>query len=60
MQVLQEEGASLSLSELAQKVGLPDRVESIYILLRHLQANKRGVVLDGNLGQPSSLKVSAS
>ena len=60
MQVLQAEGAPLSLSDLAQKVGTPDRVESIYIILRHLQANQRGVVLEGNPGQPSSLKVSAS
>jgi glucose-6-phosphate isomerase len=60
MQVLQAEDAPLSLSELAQKIGTPERVESIYILLRHLQANQRGVVLEGNPGQPSSLKVSAS
>jgi glucose-6-phosphate isomerase len=60
MQVLQAENAPLSLSELAQKIGTPERVESIYILLRHLQANQRGVVLEGNPGQPSSLKVSAS
>jgi glucose-6-phosphate isomerase len=60
MQVLQAEGDPLSLSDLAQKIGTPERVESIYILLRHLQANQRGVVLEGNPGQPSSLKVSAS
>lgn len=60
MQVLQVESAPLSLAELAQKVGTPDRIESIYILLRHLQANQRSVVLEGNLAQPSSLKVSAS
>jgi glucose-6-phosphate isomerase len=58
MQALQEADTPLSLSELAQKVGASDRIESIYILLRHLQANKRGVVLEGNPGQPSSLKVS--
>jgi glucose-6-phosphate isomerase len=60
MQVLQEEGSSISLSELAQKVGASEQVEAIYKLLRHLQANKRGVVLQGNPGQPSSLMVSAS
>jgi glucose-6-phosphate isomerase len=58
MQALQEAGTPLSLSELAQKVGASDRIESIYILLRHLQANKRGVVLEGNPGQLSSLKAS--
>ena len=58
MQALQEADTPLSISELAQKVGASDRIESIYILLRHLHANKRGVVLEGNLGQPSSLKAS--
>ena len=60
MQVLQEESTPISLSELAQKVGVSEQVEAIYKLLRHLQANKRGVVLQGNPGQPSSLMVSAS
>lgn len=60
MQVLQAQTAPLPLSELAQKVGVPDQIEAIYKLLRHLQANNRGVVLEGNLGEPSNLKVSAS
>lgn len=60
MQVLQEEGASISLPDLAQKVGASDQVEAIYKMLRHLQANQRGVVLQGNLEQPSSLMVSKS
>ncbi len=60
MQVLQAESAPLSLGDLAQQVGVPDQIEAIYKLLRHLQANNRGVVLEGNLGEPSNLKVSAS
>lgn len=60
IQVLQEEGASISLPDLAQKVEASDQVEAIYKMLRHLQANKRGVVLQGNLEQPSSLMVSTS
>lgn len=60
IQVLQEEGTSISLPDLAQKVGASDQVEAIYKMLRHLQANKRGVVLQGNLEQPSSLMVSTS
>ncbi len=59
-QVLQEENAPMSLSDLAEKAGASDQVEAIYKMLRHLQANKRGVVLEGNLAQPSSLMVSAS
>jgi len=60
MQVLKEEGAPMSLQELAQKAESSDQIEAIYKMLRHLQANKRGVILEGNLGQPSSLMVSVS
>jgi glucose-6-phosphate isomerase len=60
MQVLKEEGAPISLQELAQKAESSDQIEAIYKMLRHLQANKRGVILEGNLGQPSSLMVSVS
>lgn len=60
MQVLKEEDAPMCLQELAQKAEASDQIEAIYKMLRHLQANKRGVVLEGNLGEPSSLMVSAS
>ncbi len=58
IQALQEESSPLSLLDLAQKAGAPDEIEAIYKLLRHLAHNKRGVVLEGNLGKPTSLKVS--
>ena len=57
MKVLENEKMSISLELLAQKVGMPEKIESIYMIVRHLHANQRGVVLEGNLGQPSSLKV---
>ncbi|MGB3236727.1 MAG: glucose-6-phosphate isomerase [Geitlerinemataceae cyanobacterium] len=58
MAVLQGETAPISLAELAQKVGQPEKVESMYQILRHLHANGRGIVFQGNLGQPATLKVS--
>ncbi|MBW4575103.1 MAG: glucose-6-phosphate isomerase [Aphanothece sp. CMT-3BRIN-NPC111] len=58
MQVLQEENAPLSLAQVAQKAGASEEIEAIYKLLRHLHANQRGVVLDGHVGEPSTLKVS--
>ncbi|MBD2436409.1 glucose-6-phosphate isomerase [Nostoc sp. FACHB-110] len=58
--VLQAEKTPLSLEEIANKAGAAEEVESIYKILRHLSANQRGVILQGNLGQPSSLKVSLS
>ncbi len=60
MEVLQTEKTALSLEAVAQKAGTPDQTEAIYKILRHLQANQRGVVLQGNPGQPGSLKVSTT
>jgi glucose-6-phosphate isomerase len=57
VQVLQQETAALSLSTLAQKAGAPDEVEVVYKIVRHLQANDSGVVLQGYLGKPSSLSI---
>ncbi|MBH8572708.1 glucose-6-phosphate isomerase [Nostocaceae cyanobacterium CENA369] len=58
--VLQKETTALSVEQIAEKAGAADQVEAIYKILRHLHTNQRGIVLQGNLGQPSSLKVSAS
>ncbi len=58
LQVLQEEHTPLSLAQLAEKAGVSDQIEAIYKILRHLYANQRGVVLEGNHGEPGSLKVS--
>ncbi len=60
MEVLQKEKKAFSVEELAVKAGAADQVEAIYKILRHLQANQRGVIFIGNLAQPSSLKVSLS
>ncbi|MUG92194.1 glucose-6-phosphate isomerase [Scytonema sp. UIC 10036] len=57
VEVLQNEKAALSIEEIAAKAGASEQVEAIYKILRHLHTNQRGVVLEGNLGQPSSLKV---
>ena len=59
LEVLQKEGTSLSLTQLAEKAGASDQIEVIYKIVRHLHANQRGVVLEGDLGQPSSLMLSA-
>ena len=56
--VLKAETNPLSLSEIAQKVNAPEKVEPIYKILRHLHTNGRGVKLEGDFGQPSALKVS--
>jgi glucose-6-phosphate isomerase len=60
VEVLQTEKTALTLAEVADKAGAADQIEAIYKILRHLHTNQRGVVLQGNLAQPDSLKVSAS
>lgn len=59
MQVLKQETSPLSIDALAEKVGAPDQSETIYKIIRHLEANQRGVTLQGNPGKPASLTVSA-
>ncbi|MEH2409000.1 glucose-6-phosphate isomerase [Nostoc sp.] len=58
--VLQKEKTPLSLDELAKKAGASEQVEAIYKILRHIHANQRGVVLQGDLQKPGSLMVSGS
>ena len=58
VEILQAENVPLSLSQLAEKAEAPEQVEAVYKILRHLHANQRGVVFQGNFGQPSSLMVS--
>ncbi len=51
--------APLSLSEIADKITSSDKIENIYKIVRHLDANGRGVKIEGDPSQPASLKVSA-
>jgi glucose-6-phosphate isomerase len=55
---LHEVSTPISLLDLANRAGAPDRVEAVYKILRHLQANDRGVVFTGDLARPGSLMVS--
>jgi glucose-6-phosphate isomerase len=57
VQKLGEISAPVTLVELAAKVGAPEQVEAIYKILRHLQANDRGVVFTGDFAHPGSLRV---
>ena len=58
VETLQQTNAPLSLKELASKSGISDEVETVYQIVRHLNANERGIIVRGNLGQPDSLEVS--
>jgi glucose-6-phosphate isomerase len=56
---LKQVGRPLSLEALADRIGAPQEIETIYQIVRHLDANHRAVELIGNPGQPDSLSVRA-
>ncbi len=60
LQILKQEGKAISLSSLTQKVGSPGKEEVVYKILRHLEANGRGITMEGDPSRPSSLLFSAS
>jgi glucose-6-phosphate isomerase len=57
--LLEEAEASLKLDEIADKIGAADSIENIYKIVRHLDANGRGVKIEGDPSQPAMLKVAA-
>lgn len=57
VKVLQETDKPLSLAELAEKASALDKVETIYKIVRHLNANQRGVTITGDLAKPASLAI---
>ncbi|NJL00683.1 MAG: glucose-6-phosphate isomerase [Spirulinaceae cyanobacterium SM2_1_0] len=58
LKTLQQAGQPLSLVELAARAGAPESIETVYKILRHLDANDRGVKLNGDRGRPSQLQIS--
>ncbi len=59
VEALNQANQPLSLTELAEKAGVASDIETVYKILRHLEANHRGVTLQGDRAKPSSLIVSA-
>ena len=54
---LQSSGLSMSIEALANELGRSDAVEILYRILRHLDANNRWVVLEGDRSRPGQLQV---
>jgi glucose-6-phosphate isomerase len=48
----------ISVHQLAETVATFDQVETVYKIVRHMAANPRGIVLQGDLTQPDSIMVS--
>ena len=55
---LEQTDSPLSLTELADKAQIRDDIETVYKIVRHLHANERGIIVEGNLGKPNTVKVS--
>lgn len=60
VQVVQQSTEPLTIAALAEKAGAEAHCETIYLILRHLAANDRGIVLQGDLAKPGSLRVSVA
>ena len=59
-EVLNSTDQPLSLDEIADKTGEPSKIENIYKIVRHLDANGRGVEIKGDPSDPATLKVSSA
>ncbi|MGR3275205.1 glucose-6-phosphate isomerase [Acaryochloris marina NIES-2412] len=57
VQILRNTLTPLPITSLADKAGAPDKIETIYKIVRHLAANKRGVELYGDPADPGGLQV---
>lgn len=57
LQVLQANPTGLSLFQIAEQTQSPQEIETIYKIIRHLHANRQGVMLGGDLARPDSLEV---
>ncbi|WP_017305628.1 glucose-6-phosphate isomerase [Spirulina subsalsa] len=57
VQVVQQSPQPISLVDLAQQMGVPEQIETIYKIVRHLHSNQREIVLQGDFSQPTTLTV---
>ncbi|MEL6221814.1 MAG: glucose-6-phosphate isomerase [Cyanobacteria bacterium J06627_8] len=57
---LKTSGSALSLEALATRVGQEESIETIYRIVRHLDANGRGVKVSGDRSQLDNLMVSST
>ncbi|MGB3403287.1 MAG: glucose-6-phosphate isomerase [Microcoleaceae cyanobacterium] len=58
LNVLKETDTALPLTTVVEKANATDDIEAAYKIIRHLAANERGIMLEGNLAKPESLTVS--
>ena len=57
--IIKQTTGKISVETLALQTGHPDEIEAVYKIVRHLAANNRNIVLEGDLSNLLSLEVSA-
>ena len=57
LSLLQSSSSPLDLVSIAQKINAEEDIETVYLILRHLEANNRGVKLIGERSQIANLQV---
>ena len=57
VETLKQTSSPLSLAELADKAQVREEIETVYKIVRHLHANKRGVIIQGNIGKPDTIRI---
>ncbi len=60
LNLLKNSNQPLCVNDIATKIDELDEIEAIYKILRHLSANDRNVILEGDLHLPSKLQFSYS
>ena len=59
VETIQAAGGSVTLTDLADKLGAAEQIETLYRILRHLDANGRSVKLEGSAAKPGAMTVSS-
>ncbi len=57
--IIKQTTGKINVETLALQTGHPDEIEAVYKIVRHLAANNRNIVLEGDLSNLLSLEVSA-
>lgn len=57
LETLKNADQPLTLIDLANQVGASAEIESVYKIVRHLAANKRGIIFEGKPNQPSAMLI---
>jgi glucose-6-phosphate isomerase len=55
--VLRSTPRPVTLAKLADSIGAPEQIETVYKVIRHLAMNPRGIFISGNLAKPNEISI---